>query len=102
MLWIKRRFEDFLSRNFVSVGTFVAIAMWALVSLRVAVAQQPGQKTFSSSEEAYPAEYRSSGVMTFIVNQGGIVYQKDLGPNTAELARAIDEYDPDSTWQRAK
>ena len=33
---------------------------------------------------AYPAEYRSSGVMTFIVNQDGIVYEKDLGPHTAE------------------
>jgi Protein of unknown function (DUF2950) len=50
---------------------------------------------------AYPAQYGSSGVMTFVVNEGGIVYQKDLGTNTAELARAMDEYDPDSTWQRA-
>jgi len=47
---------------------------------------------------AYPAEYRNSGVMTFIVNQDGVVYQKDLGPDTAKLAAAISEYDPDHTW----
>jgi hypothetical protein len=49
---------------------------------------------------AYPAEYRSSGVMTFIVNEDGQVYQKDLGPRTAILARAIKEYNPSSTWQK--
>jgi len=41
-----------------------------------------------------------SGVMTFIINQHGIVYQKDLGEKTSELAGAITEYDPDSTWKR--
>lgn len=51
---------------------------------------------------AYPAEYRSSGVMSFIVNQNGVVYQKDLGENTAEIARGISEYNPDSTWTRVK
>jgi hypothetical protein len=49
---------------------------------------------------AYPAVYRSTGVMTFIVNQNGIVYQKDLGPDTEKIANAITEYDPDSTWGR--
>ena len=49
---------------------------------------------------AYPAEYGVSGVMTFIVNQDGIVYQKDLGPNAAELAKNLIEYDPDNTWER--
>ena len=38
---------------------------------------------------AYPAEYRSSGVMTFIVSQEGIVYEKDLGPATSQLAKTI-------------
>ena len=38
--------------------------------------------------------------MTFIVNQDGIVYQKDLGPNAAELARNLTAYDPDNTWER--
>jgi Protein of unknown function (DUF2950) len=50
---------------------------------------------------AYPASYGSSGVMTFIVNQQGIVYQKDLGPNTAALVKAMTRYDPDPSWQRA-
>ena len=48
---------------------------------------------------AYPAKYGSSGVMTFIVNQQGRVYQKDLGSNTATLAAAMSEYNPDKTWQ---
>jgi Protein of unknown function (DUF2950) len=50
---------------------------------------------------AYPAEYRSSGVMTFIVSQNGVVYEKDLGPDSPKLATAMTEFDPDSTWQPA-
>jgi hypothetical protein len=38
--------------------------------------------------------------MTFIVNQDGVVYQKDLGPNTAAIARSMKEYNPDSTWTK--
>lgn len=49
---------------------------------------------------AYPAEYRSSGVMSFVVNQTGVVYEKDLGPNTIQLATAVTVYNPDSTWHR--
>jgi len=48
----------------------------------------------------YPAQYGVSGVMTFIVNQDGVVYQKDLGPNTAALVRAMKRFNPDSTWQK--
>lgn len=51
---------------------------------------------------AYPTEYRSSGVMTFIVNQNDVVYEKDLGPNTAKLAKAMTKYNPDSTWNAAE
>jgi hypothetical protein len=51
---------------------------------------------------AYPAEYRNSGVMTFIVNQDGTVRQKDLGPGTAHLAAAISEYNPSPGWTRAE
>jgi len=51
---------------------------------------------------AYPAEYRNSGVMTFMVNQDGIVYQKDLGPDTAKIAAAMTQYNPDSSWQQAE
>lgn len=47
---------------------------------------------------AYPDKWGSSGVMTFIVNQQGRVYQKNLGPDTDTLAPAITEYDPDPTW----
>jgi hypothetical protein len=48
---------------------------------------------------AWPGIYGQSGVMTFLVNQQGRVFQKDLGPKTSKLAPAIKEYDPDSTWQ---
>jgi hypothetical protein len=49
---------------------------------------------------AYPAEYQSSGVMTFIVNKSGTIYEKDLGPNTTKLAEAMTAFDPDSTWNK--
>ena len=48
---------------------------------------------------AYPARYGDSGVMTFMVNSQGIVFEKNLGSNTAVLARAIEQYDPDATWR---
>jgi hypothetical protein len=48
---------------------------------------------------AWPAEYGNTGVMTFIVNQQGRVYQKDLGLKTGKLAPSIKQYDPDATWQ---
>jgi|HubBroStandDraft_4_1064222.scaffolds.fasta_scaffold04911_4 hypothetical protein len=51
---------------------------------------------------AYPALYRSTGVMTFIVNQNGIVYQKDLGSDSEKIANAMTKYDPDSTWDRVE
>jgi len=47
---------------------------------------------------AWPAEYGVSGVMTFLVNQRGIVYQKDLGPGTQATASAIRAFDPDRSW----
>ena len=47
---------------------------------------------------AYPAEYRTSGVKTFIVNHYGVIYEKDLGPNTAQRAASITEYGPGKTW----
>jgi len=48
---------------------------------------------------AYPAKYGSSGVMTFVVNQDGKVYQKDLGKDTSSLAAEIKEYGPDDSWE---
>lgn len=51
---------------------------------------------------AYPVEYRSSGVMTFIVDQSGTMYEKDLGPDTTKLAQAMTVYDPNSTWRKTE
>jgi Protein of unknown function (DUF2950) len=51
---------------------------------------------------AYPASYGVSGIMTFIVNQDGTVYQKDLGPKTAQVANAMKTYNPDTTWVKAQ
>jgi hypothetical protein len=48
---------------------------------------------------AWPVYYDASGVMTFVVNQDGIVYEKDLGPETKAAAEAIKHYDPDDTWR---
>lgn len=47
---------------------------------------------------AYPGQYKNSGVMTFIVNQNGVVYEKDLGPETQSIASDLTEYNPDDTW----
>ncbi|MDX2417377.1 MAG: DUF2950 domain-containing protein [Xanthomonadales bacterium] len=47
---------------------------------------------------AWPAKYGNSGVMTFMVNHRGLVFENDLGPETGQLASAIDSYDPDQGW----
>ncbi|WP_035359671.1 DUF2950 domain-containing protein [Edaphobacter aggregans] len=49
---------------------------------------------------AVPAEYRVTGVKTFIVNNDGIVYQKDLGPNSLDIVKSMELYNPDSSWRR--
>ena len=51
---------------------------------------------------AYPAKHKHSGVMTFIVNQSGVVYEKDLGPETSEIARNVKEYNPDKSWKKVR
>ena len=51
---------------------------------------------------AYPVEYRTSGVMTFIVGESGTIYEKDLGRDTTRLAQAMTAYDPDSTWHKVE
>jgi hypothetical protein len=48
---------------------------------------------------AYPAKYGASGIMTFIVNQEGVIYEKDLGKDTATAAAAMTTFDPDDTWK---
>jgi hypothetical protein len=59
-----------------------------------------GKMTEGFAFLAYPAEYRSSGVMTFIVNEDGTVYEKDLGRKTDVFAKAMKEYNPNSSWQK--
>ena len=61
-----------------------------------------GKMTDGFAFVAYPAEYRSSGVMTFIVNEDGVVYEKDLGKKTESLANSMKEYNPSSSWQEAE
>jgi hypothetical protein len=51
---------------------------------------------------AYPARYAVSGIKTFIVNQDGAVYEKDLGPKTAQVAGAMKTFNPDATWQKVE
>jgi hypothetical protein len=80
---------------------------------RILTAQGPGDqggaKTYLINGEmrngfalvAFPAEYDKSGVMTFIVDQSGIVHEKDLGEETAKLAGEMKSYNPDNTWQQS-
>ncbi len=57
-----------------------------------------GKQTGGFALLAYPAEYGNSGVMTFMINQDGVLLQKDLGKSTTETATAMSEFDPDSDW----
>ena len=57
-----------------------------------------GKTTGGFAFVAYPAEYGNSGVMTFIINQDGVLLQKDLGPDTTQTATAMTAFDPDSGW----
>jgi hypothetical protein len=59
-----------------------------------------GEMTGGFAIVAYPAEYRSSGVMTFIVGEDDVIYEKDLGSNTKNLATAMTAYDPGPGWTR--
>jgi hypothetical protein len=61
-----------------------------------------GKMTAGFGLLAYPAEYGVSGIMTFMVNQQGIVYEKDLGLKTEDIAKATTKYDPDETWKTVK
>jgi Protein of unknown function (DUF2950) len=60
-----------------------------------------GKMTGGFAALAYPAEYRNSGIMTFIIGKDGIVYQKDLGEGTTEAATALTEYNPGDGWNPA-
>lgn len=61
-----------------------------------------GRMTGGYALVAWPAKFDDTGVMTFIVNQDGIVHEKSLGPNTDAIARAMKTYDPDSSWQKVQ
>jgi hypothetical protein len=58
-----------------------------------------GEMTGGFALVAWPVHYDASGVITFIVNQDGVGYEKDLGPETPTLAKGITRYDPDKTWR---
>lgn len=60
-----------------------------------------GKMTAGFAVVAYPTEYRDSGIMTFIVNQDGVVYQKDLGEKTTAIATAMSEFNPGDDWKPA-
>ena len=60
---------------------------------------EQGKMTQGFAFLAYPATYRASGVMTFMINQDGVIVQKDLGADTAKAASEITEYNPDATWE---
>jgi hypothetical protein len=58
-----------------------------------------GKMTGGFAFIAYPAAYKSSGVMTFMICPNGVVYRKDLGPNTEKIAKAIKSFNPNSSWK---
>ena len=58
-----------------------------------------GKMTGGFAVLAYPAQYGDSGIMTFIVNQNGIVFEKDLGKTTDQVAAQITAFDPDKSWR---
>jgi hypothetical protein len=57
-----------------------------------------GKMTGGFAFVAYPADYRNSGVMTFLIDRNGVIYQKDLGSKTADSAKATTTFNPDKTW----
>jgi Protein of unknown function (DUF2950) len=61
-----------------------------------------GKETGGFAILAFPAVYRSSGVMTFMMDQNGVAYEKDLGPTTETLAKQINAFNPDNTWKKAE
>jgi len=61
-----------------------------------------GEMTGGFALVAYPAKYRNSGVMTFIVGSDGFVFERDLGQETEKIAAAMKRYNPDRSWRRAK
>lgn len=61
-----------------------------------------GKMTGGFAMVAWPTEYGNSGIMTFLVNQAGIVFEKDLGPKTGDVAKAMEQFNPDLSWKPSK
>ena len=61
-----------------------------------------GKMTGGFALVAYPAEYRTSGVQTFLVSTDGVVFEKDMGENTEAIAGSMKQFNPDSSWRRAE
>lgn len=92
------------------VGTAESPAPFHGYYFRILTAQGPhargGARNYVAADKmtrgfaflAYPADYRKSGVMSFLINQDREIFQKDLGPQTAEAAKLLDSFDPDPTW----
>jgi len=59
-----------------------------------------GKMALGFAAVAYPARYGASGIMTFLVNQAGVIYEKDLGPDTDDIAARMTSFDPDDTWRK--
>lgn len=59
-----------------------------------------GKMALGFAAVAYPAKYGVSGIMTFIVNQAGVIYEKDLGPDTDDIAAKMTSFDPDESWRK--
>ena len=57
-----------------------------------------GKMTGGFAFVAYPEKYGDTGIMTFIINQNGLVYEKNLGKDTAEIAKAMTEFNTDKSW----
>ena len=61
--------------------------------------RENGKLTRGFALIAWPASYGKSGIMSFLVNQSGVVLEKDLGPNTAKIASGVKRFDPDASWK---
>jgi hypothetical protein len=57
-----------------------------------------GKMTGGFAIVAYPEKYGDTGITTLLINQNGVMYEKNLGKDTIELAKAMSEFDPDKTW----
>ena len=85
-------------------AAFVVPGEYSVYAQQDASGQSSPEKLLSGPhwKAWWPAEYGTSGIKTFIVNQDGVVLDKDLGDKTTEIAKAMIAYDPDPTWHTAQ